>query len=526
MRNVPVDLTEEILLSHLKPLMGQLLITHYLCNKPKTRNFAFLTFLNLHDGERFLYRYGQNAGSIETNESQALSGLKIMDNFVHFSPSSRQRNGKLPEFALRALQHATQEKQSPKSVKESQAQEVTLPLQSWSCGYLEFVDGRLGFSPEIRLNTISQATIKFTKRNAIVKQNGILARVPTNTIIELIWSEDGSLTLSLSTVPFFFSSENEIVAEATAADASLPLDRFRLSPSGFDRPKPYARTCELTEDHAVLVGFCLVYQFKVTSAELSGEIEKLKKFGITITSYDLSIPESLLYQSEDFLTQLDICKAELAKINNERSLDFGHLFQLQALFQNGHLTPSTVTNLARALKHEAIRRKKSGEFPLSAEAIRGLILSIDWPLPFGDAEEFGIEHIFEEIQKNDERLKQGLCGSKISGTTAEYSLNIFRATVTPSRITLHGPEMEPANRVLRKFATYHEFFLRVQFCDENGQNISFSPNVDSRKVLNRFKDVLSNGIQIAGREYGFLGFSHSSIRAHSVWVSTWVAIFT
>lgn len=37
--------------------------------------------------------------------------------------------------------------------------------------------------------------------------------------------------------------------------------------------------------------------------------------------------------------------------------------------------------------------------------------------------------------------------------------------------------------------------------------------------MERFKDVFNKGIPIAGRVYGFLGFSHSSLRAHSAWFS-------
>lgn len=96
---------------------------------------------------------------------------------------------------------------------------------------------------------------------------------------------------------------------------------------------------------------------------------------------------------------------------------------------------------------------------------------------------------------------------------------VFRATVTPSRITLHGPEMEAKNRILRKYPNHIDHFLRVQFCDENGQDLLFSPGVSLEKIYDRFRNLLDGGISVAGRIYTFLGFSHSSLRARSVWFS-------
>lgn len=105
------------------------------------------------------------------------------------------------------------------------------------------------------------------------------------------------------------------------------------------------------------------------------------------------------------------------------------------------------------------------------------------------------------------------------GITKDTNLTkIFRAIVTPTRITLHGPEWEAINRVLRKYSAHHDCFVRVQFCDEDGQDLRYSPRVSLEHVYARFKDVLNKGISIAGRTYEFLGFSHSSLRSHTVWM--------
>jgi hypothetical protein len=90
---------------------------------------------------------------------------------------------------------------------------------------------------------------------------------------------------------------------------------------------------------------------------------------------------------------------------------------------------------------------------------------------------------------------------------------IHRAKVMPSGVHLFGPEPESNNRILRKYPGQHEYFLRVQFCDEDGQPVRFNPRISNDRIYHgRFKEVLEHGINIAGRVYKFLGFSHSSLR--------------
>jgi len=94
---------------------------------------------------------------------------------------------------------------------------------------------------------------------------------------------------------------------------------------------------------------------------------------------------------------------------------------------------------------------------------------------------------------------------------------VFKANVTPTRITLQGPEPEAKNRILRRFSDHTEYFIRVQFCEEDGTDLQFNFRVSNDRIYQRFKDVFKNGISVGGRVYGFLGFSHSSLRSHSAW---------
>ena len=76
---------------------------------------------------------------------------------------------------------------------------------------------------------------------------------------------------------------------------------------------------------------------------------------------------------------------------------------------------------------------------------------------------------------------------------------------------------EAKNRILRRYPNHTEYFLRVQFQDEDGRELRFNAKVDNERIYKRFRDVLTNGIAIAGRMYSCLGWSHSSLRSHSAW---------
>lgn len=90
---------------------------------------------------------------------------------------------------------------------------------------------------------------------------------------------------------------------------------------------------------------------------------------------------------------------------------------------------------------------------------------------------------------------------------------IHRAKVMPSGTHFFGPEPEANNRILRKYAGEHEYFLRVQFCDEDGAPVRFNPRISNDKIYHgRFKEAMRDGMNIAGQVYKFLGFSHSSLR--------------
>ena len=94
---------------------------------------------------------------------------------------------------------------------------------------------------------------------------------------------------------------------------------------------------------------------------------------------------------------------------------------------------------------------------------------------------------------------------------------VYKVQVSPTNITFSGPNSEATNRILRRFPNHSDYFVRVQFADEDGLDLRFNSRENFDLIYERYTGVFTNGIPIAGRRYQFLGFSHSSLRGHSAW---------
>ncbi|ORY06210.1 putative RNA-dependent RNA polymerase 1 [Basidiobolus meristosporus CBS 931.73] len=93
---------------------------------------------------------------------------------------------------------------------------------------------------------------------------------------------------------------------------------------------------------------------------------------------------------------------------------------------------------------------------------------------------------------------------------------INRAFVTPSKIHLLPPSLEPSNRVLRHFHQYREYFIQVTFSEERFEKIG--PNSQlNQAVFDSFEETLTEGFHIGKRHYRFLAFSSTQLREHSCW---------
>lgn len=510
LHNLPCHLTDEALRKQLEPFVRRLGIADYLCDKPKRKQFGHVTFLHREDGERFIRAHGQEElpQAIGTRGRPRLkSKLQLMGTDVYCIRSKRPPQ----EFALRSLENTAQQRTKDSIYKYEEEVSLSFNLRGFSCGYCKFHGDELAYAPEVEFQ--DTGIMKFKKRVIIVKlRTNRLIRIPLNTVVGLVWSRTGALTLTLSTVPYFFSVETSVDTLMTTV-SNLSINTHRVA----NGPAPTRlRKCSLDQRHAEVVGQCLVYQFKVSPVDLLAAIQELKEWEVTTIHYDLS--SRGIFQST-FEEYMRLFRDHLATYTSKNLLPFGVLFQLQALVYNGYLLPQTVIKLAHELWKEYKEDKKAGRPPISVPSIRKLFGMIPWPFPHEDPTNLEVGSLMAALRQNEKDIQLGLVqGQGVLGPTQNLAL-IHKVMVTPTRVTLHGPEPEPFNRVLRRFPNHHDNFIRVQFCDEEGGDLYFNSRVNFDDVFSRFKNVLTRGIQIAGRTYSFLGWSHSSLRSHSVWAS-------
>jgi hypothetical protein len=159
----------------------------------------------------------------------------------------------------------------------------------------------------------------------------------------------------------------------------------------------------------------------------------------------------------------------------------------------------------------------SEKFLISAEAVRKLMSQINFPGVESNSSDFDVEELWYWLEQNEKEIRSGAYTELITEKGRANLTMVHKVNVTPTGITLHGPDPEAKNRILRRFPDHPEFFIRVQFCEEDGSNLQFNSRVSNDEIYDRFKQIMINGIAICGRVYGFLGYSHSSLRSHSSW---------
>ncbi|KAK4462313.1 RNA-dependent RNA polymerase 1 [Cladorrhinum samala] len=532
LRNLPPDLTEKALTSQLRPWMSKLNIaeTDYVCDKLKKKFHGFVTFLHKADAQRFLAEYGEvpKPGGQDTHKADhnqmgknkkpknyppSTPRLYLMGRAVFCGGSKRT----LDKTALKAIEHQRTRTVANHQVQAAEpAEETAIVLETsrLACGYHAFVHGEFTFVSEWNLDV--HCKVRFGKWGLVMTFNKDLrdyeVRVSYRSVVQVIWSDSARVAVTLSSSPTFLESKYNLVEKRALQALSSPKTN----------PDAMKRTSSIDHAHAAVSPFCLVYFFTASTADLSSQMLRLKQKELFHVDRDdlehLAAHQTPLGAFSEGLADL---KALLSSYTTSNALPFGLLFLLQALVHNGYLHPATVSAVARelAVLFEQARRDGADGPPITIATFKKLFQAIDYPFPLADPGQFEAAGVMEYLLDQERKAKERpALGPEIFGETSSSAL-ILRAVVTPTRITFHGPEMEAKNRVLRKFPDHTDHFVRVQFCDEDGQDLYHNPRVDLEDVYERLKKVLDAGIPIAGRHYSFLGFSHSSLRARSVWLS-------
>lgn len=533
----PEHLSDDAVKKRLQPFMDSLGIEEHTfsCDKFRRQKWANLTFLDVNKAQAFLRKYGEQT---LTSTAQPASGPTI-NGFRNHRPARRvQRRARLQlmgceifcsksnnkqridpnavpgepnEITLRGLRHAAAERANPTRRIETAKGPVVFEVTSISCGHTAFVGDELVYIPEVEFQDMGVA--KFTNQTLLIKlQSHRVIKIPLETVQDLVCSFQHTLTLTLAEEPSFFQDLTEL--DSLMRQLTLAAGG-RFGNSGPTR----TRLTALDDQHAKVVSQCLVYQLQISGENLRQKLWSLRNHDVVpAVSFDLLTLRTAPLHLGPSSVAMSKLMTELTIDSRPDQLPFGILFQLQALAVNAYYHPGTVLALLKQLRKVFVEDKILGRRALSVGAMKKLMKDTPWPKPHGDSSMFEVQAIVEYLREVEDKMAshEGF-RQALMGPTQNLAL-VHRVTVTPTRTTLHGPELEAKNRILRKYPNHHEYFLRVQFCDENGEDLYFNPKIGNDKVYDRFREVLRKGVLIAGRKYEFLGFSHSSLRSHSAWV--------
>lgn len=98
---------------------------------------------------------------------------------------------------------------------------------------------------------------------------------------------------------------------------------------------------------------------------------------------------------------------------------------------------------------------------------------------------------------------------------------VHSVTISPTTLYLSTPTAEISHRILRRYASHADRFLRARFADEAFYGQIQASRRDSGdtedEIFSHISRVLRNGIDVAGRHYEFLAFGNSQFRDKGAW---------
>ncbi|KFY38800.1 hypothetical protein V494_04194 [Pseudogymnoascus sp. VKM F-4513 (FW-928)] len=457
-RGAPERATETQMTTFFQPVLSGLSIENWHCEKWKQKRFATLTFLNKKDGNKFLGVHGQARNDQRRSTPLMFQGAAVLCSLSNKSPDP---------FALKSLEMDLNARKARTATNQTS--------QLW-----DYVGSDLVFTSYQDL--VVPGSVKFGAKAAVIKLN-------TNQRID---------------IPY--STAQQITTEGVDYLTRL-MGAFATNPTQGGQSRQ--RVSGLDTEHKKISGNCLVYQIGLVSSSLSEQMKALshaRGIPLAIRRY-IDVRRSTERYGREMNTLLQTLATSYA------TLPFKIAYQVQKLAQNGYLSPNKVLELLP----EISRLSRRSELRVCISAIRRLFNQIPFRGPDTDSTTFQLDALISLLKVNEEQFKSG--GLYLDEPIeSENVALIHKITVTPAGIYLFGPEPEQNNRILRKYPKHHNYFLRVQFCDENGDQVQYNPGVSNDTIFyGRFKKILDEGIPIAGRQFSFLGFSHSSLRAQSCW---------
>ncbi|KAK0108656.1 hypothetical protein ONS95_003448 [Cadophora gregata] len=523
-RNVPQQSTENSLRNFLKPFLLALSIRSVYCNKPKDKKFAFLTFLHLNDAETFLQNYGQTKNQTQYAGSQRSQprpkvtsvNLRFLGQPIYCQKSNNEAN----PYLLRVLAKEEKDRQTRVTTMTTidhykpQLLPIVFQCTSVSCGVWSYSRSNLYFEPQQSWH--SPGVLTFGEHSTILTLDSGIRIDFLHFATLSISAEEGSIPsfiFSMREAPRFFQKIlsdplADLMAQLGIRSEEIPAQNRRGGPERHRLPY-------LDDMHQKTAGSCFVYRVELQPVPFGRDDVTERMQSLRVAP---GLPRvihrrtDVIRPRQTFAEGVQVLQTILS--SSTTTIPFPLAFQILKLALDGYLPPLTVVKMVPAIQDMARRTSVL----ISVKSIRKLFNQLDYPGPDSEATEFELSEVLQQLKDNEEQCQREDIAVDEDPQRSGNIAIIHRVKITPSGMRLCGPDVESNNRVLRKYPNHHEYFIRVQFSDEDGQPVRFNSRVSNQKIFHeRFKDVLRKSISIAGRDFEYLGCSHSSLRAQSCW---------
>ncbi|KAL7943797.1 RdRP domain-containing protein [Trichoderma barbatum] len=529
LKNVPKGLLDDQLHDALEPFVKALDIHDWHCDKPLKKNHAWITFFKEADGRRFLQNHGsvpsplagiQNPNRRLNSQSRDIAKLYLFKTAIFVKESNRR----IDSTVLKHLDNQKKERKSGQRKKAAvdrkpKAPAITTQIRHIACGKNVFAQESDTLTFVEQSGLLVCGTAKFGRRTlTLTLPEELPAELP---LFEQLFGESKDYRVDIP-----YDIIQDLVAEASDVSITLVLTeapRFYIKQEQDDHTKWVRQLyLGLWPAHVKYVAHCLVYRITLP-LDFVETLESLRSRNIiAVTRQHLPVKRNPRPYEEDYSTCMNRFEGSIqnAGASRLRLLPFPILFQLQALVWNNYLHPAAALKMLEIMDTRAKDCKRAGvPLPFTTDSMKQVFQKIPYPCPGTDIQELLAENLVtgvvetEQTRRHEDPMRTSPYGARLP----EHQAWVLKAMVTPTRVMLHGPDCESKNRVLRMFPQHADYFMRVIFGDENGQDLALLPNVDNTAIFERYREIMKDGIHIAGRKFEFLGFSHSSLRSHSAW---------
>jgi hypothetical protein len=236
-----------------------------------------------------------------------------------------------------------------------------------------------------------------------------------------------------------------------------------------------------------MLATCLVYRFTVENG--SDIFEEIKHKSMGAAPILCSAPLTGIQAQVTLDDQISRLDHEIARCQFSYSLGF----QLQRLWTNTYLSPFEVHSLLHRIAE--VRRRSGDE--IAVQVVRRLSSQIPYTGPETDPASLKPARFLELIETAEESLRDYGLSNLVGARPGRNAILIHKVIVTPTGTYLQGPDEEGLNRVLRRYSTYADYFLRISFVEENGERIAFDRESSNEKIFNEgFQPILRNGVDV------------------------------